>query len=173
MAQGSHYPWKDAVLSPSWSFLEETGPRWWSISLPSICPTCNNAFHGLIKHMVSAPNSLLEKYVHGAFSGLFAYGYMMWTRMVVIWVLLKICVIMFFHREKLLKKQNKKQKRRWGSYTWYWNYLCTHLDRFGSCIYLHNYREALVYNLQHGPKIQCCSFKKNGGKFGGEYLQIF
>lgn len=107
MAQGSHYPWKDAVLSPSWSFLEETGPRWWSITLPSICPTSNNAFHGLIKHMVSAPNSLLGKYVRGAFSGLFAYGYMMWTRMVVIWVLLKI-VLLCFSIEKSYSKKKKK-----------------------------------------------------------------
>lgn len=170
MAQGSHYPWKDAVLSPSWSFLEKTGPIWRSISLPSICPTRNNAFHGLIKHMVSAPDNLLGKCVHGAFSGLFAYGYMKWTRMVVFWVLLKIVLLYFFHREKLLKKKKKVDEVHthdigitcaliWIGLVLVFTRIIT--EKFWS----------IIFNMVQ--KFNVVVFKKNGGKFGGEYLQIF
>lgn len=46
-----------------------------------------------------------------------------------------------------------------------------HLEMY--CLLLYHYREVLVCNLQHDPKIQCHKILKKAGNFGGEHLQIF
>lgn len=81
--------WEDAMVSPSWSFLDKAGPRWGPLALPSICITCNNAFHGLIEHMFSGPNSLVGSVSVVPFLDSL-HRCIIWPRMVMIWVLVKI-----------------------------------------------------------------------------------
>lgn len=151
MAQWEPLPLEGCQLSPSWCFLEEAGLSWWPKALPSICPTWNTVFHGVLEHMVSGPNGLVGSVFCADFSGLFAKIYYVNYNGDTLDTY-SDCVKGHFKRSK------------WGFYTWVLELPVGHLEMFSSCNFWHHYREVLIYNLQHDSQIPCSRLKKNKRK---------